>query len=998
MSFKYDSPIGKWNKTTIRDASFSQPKEKTIEMVAIDSPTHADSQASFDSLSLSTRRKVQEDWWNVGSPFYKRWEKLRQFRSVALESQLVRIISRIIEFSRSVKYDTPPSYAYSLIENMLVIDTIQLQLNELKRDNPEIEENINRINGKSNVIDVSHDLTKVYIYFLNILHTVQMDGLIKTNLIAETTKLLNNISSSQSTKFVPEKGHTEFKKLINELINYLLDKGVRFNKFSLEPTAVIRDDIKLVIPQDLECFSESGSKEITGVRLDGRLCTNADCGSGTAHLDMTNPIQVCTFPNIFNAVSYRMTSTLGKKSITHEIIAYVKTDDGLFFEVYVYDGGVSLNSVVELIRMLGMLDERFVTDIKCALRSCGDKSDEQYVKSNISELGSYYVSDTSVIQQLVEFFMDESDESGTLSAFSGLDKENKENFKLTDLSQYLTQAFCCRAGLKTIGDLSSRVVIQKGGYSSTEQYVTPNVIPKVFGTVDKFCGESCLMWVLSGYISGLEYICMKSKKNYEVYKIPKNDSESLKKNLSFIYIVDLVKYQEYCISKYLTFINTAVRALGERKKTTFESIQYKILKIIQTKYKNRIKKYFKHLINTKDLVKQTVDGINNGSVILNEVLTQNISNISNMLLKLPDESYINPSFDINELLNEYTMFSELGSTELQYKLDSKNIKNFQGYIELKRLLTDHIRDLKITKNMVEQSLDIFTTLYIQYNHTDDKNRGTFIDFFNQNVRKLPNEYNNSICLTLLNKVGETKIIGIIKSYIGYIQESLTTEPVANQATFNVIFPNDEEKSLFYFFVGGTITKTRYEPEIKFNIVEDDITFNINNRLGLTSFFNDIGLPKNRISSGVFYNIDDDVTNWTICEDKLTIPVTIELLLNLKEYIRKFEYSNNIKKEENDGKIKIINNNIIERVDKIIKKIHPKLAVEQEELQIMLGERGRGTTKQYSERDRSRSRSKGGGRKPHKSVTRRKTKKSPKRKTIKKRKMPKRNAKTRRQRK
>jgi hypothetical protein len=139
---------------------------------------------------------------------------------------------------------------------------------------------------------------------------------------------------------------------------------------------------------------------------------------------------------------------------------------------------------------------------------------------------------------------------------------------------------------------------------------------------------------------------------------------------------------------------------------------------------------------------------------------------------------------------------------------------------LEELLTVNITGLKITKNMVEQSLDIFTNLYIEYNHTDHTNRGTFINFFNKTVWKVRNEY-NSICSTLLKKVDENNVKGIIESYIGYIQESLKTEPVANQAT-------GENKSLFDFLTSGSPTRTRDEREIKFYIVEDDITFvNIN---------------------------------------------------------------------------------------------------------------------------------------------------------------------------
>jgi len=1005
MNFdKNGSPIGKWN-TTIRNASYSQQPDESSPMYDQNTSQDAMSVVSFRSVPPSVEKRAEENWWNVSSPLYKKWKELREFRMFALESQLAEIISRITELSRSVEYDTPPSPAYSFIEESLVIDTIKEQLDKLKPTNPEIEEKIYRVNGKSNVIDVSHDLTKVYRAFLNILETLDMDETIKHNLIVETEELLENIKSSQSTKFVPEKGHTEFKKLINELINYLLENGVRFNEFLLEPTAVMRDDIKLVIPQDLECFSESGSKEITDVRLDGRLCTNADCGSGTAHPDRTNPIQVCTFPNIFNAVSYRMTSTLNEdNSITHQIIAYVETDSGLFFEIYNYNGGVSLNSVVELI---GMLGERFVTDIKCALRSCGDESDEKDVKSNISELGSYYVSDANVIQKLVQLFMDDKYINFSQVLLSpGLNK-------LTDLSQYLTQAFCCRAGLKTIGDLSSRVVIQKGGYLYDSG--DSGIFPKVFGTVDKFCGESCLMWVLSGYISGLEYICMKSKKNYEVYKIPKNDSESLKKNLSFIFNVDLEGYEKYCRNKYLTFINTAVRKLSEKKKkslTKFESIQYDILKIIEEKYENRFLGYYDHLKKTKALVIQTVSDINN-RLVLSKESTQNISN---MLLAMSDESYINPSFDINELLNEYTMFSDLGSTELQYKLDSKNIKNFQGYTELKQLLTVSITHLKITNNMVEQILDILLTLYTTYT-TYGINEKTFSEFCLKNINSINNEGEyNLICLTLLGKVDEKKILHIISSYIDYIRDRLTTEPDAK----------GKNKSLFDFLTSGSQTKTRDDLKIeKIDIVGDDIILGIiNDRHGLTHFFEKIGLPK----------IDDDVTNWTICNDDLTIPVTIELLLNLREYITGKLNSNNKKQMENNNeKIKIIDDNINERVEKIKKKINPKLVVE----------RGRGTTKQDSVRDISRSRSrdrenpnsnshkpsgnshkpsgnshkpsgpqpskgqfhregrtlKKAGSKSHKpKFTRRKNKKSPKRKTIKKRKMPKRKNKTRRQRK
>jgi hypothetical protein len=214
------SPI-KRPPNTARNPSHSQQPHGSSPMYDQNTSPGAMSVVSPSSVPPSVEKRAEEHWWNVDSPIHKKWKELRKFRRVALESQLVGIISRITELSRSVEYYTPPSSAYSLsayslIEKSLVIDTIQLQLNRLKPTNPEIEEKIYRVNGKSNVIDVSHDLIIVYNEFLNILHTVQMDETIKYNLIVETGELLENIKSRQSTKFVPEKGHTEFKKLINE--------------------------------------------------------------------------------------------------------------------------------------------------------------------------------------------------------------------------------------------------------------------------------------------------------------------------------------------------------------------------------------------------------------------------------------------------------------------------------------------------------------------------------------------------------------------------------------------------------------------------------------------------------------------------------------------------------------------------------------------------------------------------------------------------------------
>ena len=893
-----------------------------------------------DNYPPNVLERVEKNWLDPMCENRIKYDLLRQFRDVGLESQLVGIISRITEQHGSEdKNDYDNIFAYQYIKNNLATETIQKQLDALKLKNPEIEKNIYRINGKSNVIDVSHDLIIVYNEFLEILERVEMKEEIKNTLITETSELLEKIvSSGESGKFVPTKGHLEFKNLINELINYLHSIGVKFNEFSLDPIAVMRDDIKAFIPQDKGCFSESGAKDITSVRLDGRLCTNLDCGSATAYHDTTNRKQVCTFPNIFNAVSYRMTSTLNEdNSITHQIIAYVKTDSGLFFERYVCNGGVSLNSVVELIGRLGFV---YNESIQCALRNCDDESDEQDVKTNISGVSSYYVSDASVIQQLVTFFMDESDDF--FQDFSDLiSSKNSLVITLENLSRYLTEAFCCRAGLKTIGDLSSRVVIQKGGYSHTSG--DSNIPTKVFGTVDKFCGESCLMWVLSGYISGLEYICMKSKKNYEVYKIPKNDTESLKKKLSFIFGLPR-EYKLKCRDKYLSFLNTTIRALGDNiGKTEFESIQYDILKIISEKYNLRFDRYFSHLKKTQQLVYDTVSDINrsNSQLINNNSINKNIGNITEMLLKIPDESYINPSSDINYLLNEYTIFSDLGTDELQYKLDNKYIKDCPGYIYLKQLLTDHCQQLKITNNLVGKILDILLPWYTAYKqHTIVE---SFSVFFQKNTSSLTeNKDNIEICVTLLNNVDEDTIKQIMDSFIHYYMSEFANKGDANQT-------KDNKNSLFDFLVTGTKTEKRGQVrdkrEINFVIEGDGITFSISNISDTTSlldFFKNIALETTKTPRrGVYYNIEDDVTNWTICDNKLTIPVTIELLLNLKKYIESFRGDKNIEK------IGSIYSKIEERFRNITEKINSKSAYE--------GDIESETKHTTDTRDRSRSR-------------------------------------------
>ena len=888
-----------------------------------------------DKYSPNVLKRLEKNWLNPSCENRKKYDQLRQFRDVALESQLVGIISRITEKHGSEdNNDYSSNTAYTFIESKLVIDTIQQQLDRLKLNNPEIEKNIYRINGESNVIDVSHDLIIVYNEFLGILEKVEVEEKIKIRLITETRELLKKIvSSGESGKFVPTKGHLEFKNLINELIEYLHISGVKFNEFPLDPIAVMRDDIELVIPQKSGCFCESGRKNITRVRLNGRLCTNADCGSGSAYHDANEPTQVCTFPNVFNAVSYKMISTLKDNKITHKIIAYVEISQGLFFEIYDCTGGVSLNSVVELIGLLGTYDKSIT---QCALRGCGDESDEEDDTSKIPIVNSYYVKkEENDIQTIVELFMNDTPVYDDFSIY------------LIDLNGYqnlLTEAFCCRAGLKTIGDLSSRVVIQNGGYSNFGE----KLAVKVFGTVDKFCGESCLMWVLSGYISGLEYICMKSKKNYEVYKIPKNDNESLKKKLSFIFGLPRV-YESKCKDKYLSFLSTTIRALENNKSLTeFEIIQYHILKIISEKYNLRFNHYFSHLNKTKKLVDSTVREIRDinrsNSQLMDDGINKNIDNITKMLLQMPDESYINPSFDIMDLLNEYTMFSDLGTDELQYKLDNKYIKDCLGYKDLKQLLTDHFQQLKITNNLVGKILDILLPYYTAYNvYTGqdpmmDVNVVSFSEFFKQKISSLTdNEGNIIICVTLLEN-SENTIIKIMDSFIEYYMSEFANKGHAKQT-------EDNKNSLFDFLVTGSKSQrlgtARDTRQIKFVIEGDGITFsNINDSNSLIYFFENIALERNKHSRGVSYNIEDDVTNWTICDNKLTIPVTIELLLNLKKYIESIENDKNIEK------IGSIYSKIEERVRNITEKINSKSAYEQIESE---------TKHTTDTRDRSRSR-------------------------------------------
>ncbi len=1009
--------------------SYSETVKQSDPMWTELSPV-AYSQARIYEVPSAIKKRVQENWWDKNSTFYKRWEQLRIFKSIGLESQLVGIISNITETPFLSIQDNNNDPNYFTILNNLTIPTITEQLTTKKNETPQITNDINEINGKSNVVDVSHDLTRVYNLFYNILKNVEH---VSPTLISETKQLIEFIST-KSGNFVPEKGHIKFKELINNLKKCLKDNSVLFNDLP-EWTAVMKDDIGTVFNvNEVYVYSESGRKHQFPNQLQGYLVNGMDGGSSTVYIDTKNLKQVRFFSNIFNAVSYKVISEVVDGRIKHNVVAYTKMTGGYFFcEVYEFIGEASLNSVIALINKIppsGDLIESFNN----ALRNCDTLSD---VLDNIKVVGSYYFKETehpSIVSKVI------SESTDLININEFLTPINFRQRK--DLIDLIDNAISCRAGLKTIGDLSSSVVICNDGFIIGEN---GNVVKRpvdILGTIDEFCAESCLLWYLSGIIPHLPSICIQTREGYKLLKMSGDNRKILQDKLKFIYNIVFQDYRVYTKNKYLSFLDVTVRNLDKNLEDThnnnnigFTNSILVILKAIQQKYNNRLGSYLSNLEGIKNSVMLLIE------TMKDETSDQTINGIKKYLLEIQDESYLDSSSDINDLLNEFTLFSDLGTNELIYRQQKSTIGNDFLKEELTKILP---QNTKITSKMLENIFDVLFFYYADYKSKSGffqeilQNSKSFMDTTLENFATL---YSSITAVGSDLKMNDKDITNTNKLLV-YVKENNMGQQLIDiieeriediNKKINIGEKNYSElSSLFYYFVQGIKTKSRNDRNITIIDLDDsNITFIINNikTEDLKTFLENIGI----------LSVDEGITNWIICGDKLTVPVTLELLYNLKQYCSDNSISIVLNKHQPklldlDNLIKDRIVNILDNIsDPVVKrpadlstsqdfgssttstkkapkivsdtsaqqsrielqKIQEKLQLEREkvllkqELTAMMDKNLR-TKKNTSTKKNPK---KGGGRKPK--FTRRKNKNSPKRKTIKKRKMPKRKNKTRR---
>lgn len=474
---------------------------------------------------------------------------------------------------------------------------------------------------------------------------------------------LKYVSSIGTNNFNPNKGHSTQEQIIASSINFLRGKKVIVPDLN-KPIFVSKDDMdkfflktshELNSDKALSISFESGSKaryrNPKCIDINGGYIQSLDAGGGSIQKSDTDPIW---FTTIYEVCKYVIVPNYTDK--LNYIVSFIQKGPKVLIVIFKANGEISLNSVLKMVMDYGLKNE---SDIQ--YRGNGPSSDPankvDIVYADEVDMGP--LNEAECRRVAVEITQTIERNARSLAATNPI-------FQNRDNKDYLKALIY---GLKTLGDktcLELHGRVQLFG----------------IGTVDGFLVEAVKMWNLFLTPFPLATFYQRAEGS-DIYIPSGSDMESLIKKYNRVKAIKNSNYVNHIKSKYGENIaNIYYFFESSEQDDKWSKMQKQLMSGIDKECQKKISDYVRRLNIADNAITKLMSEFETSSD------KENIkSKIVDILSKIPEESDLNFTYELGELLDNYNPFTRLTSdkdrinSEIMVDKETKKfMKNFKDIL------------------------------------------------------------------------------------------------------------------------------------------------------------------------------------------------------------------------------------------------------------------------------------------------------------------------------